>query len=459
MLISKNPATEEVLLTVPELSSSEWREKVAHAHTAFLAWRETPLEKRALLLRELGKVLEKHKEEYARLITLEIGRPYKKSLSEASNKSVATLNYYADHAEEFLAPKHIKTEASESYLVYEPLGVILAVMPWNFPLWQVIRFLAPTLLSGNTIVLKHASNVPQCAMMIETMVREAGFPEGVFQYLAVGSSAVEAIISDPHIVAVTLTGSEQAGVAVASVAGRELKKTVLELGGSDPFIVFPDVDIENVVEEAVAGRIINAGQACNSPKRFLVHESIADDFTTRIGEAFESLVVGDPFDDKTDVGPLATNSIRDEVSLQVEQSISQGARLITGGTIPNRPGYFYTPTVITDVRPRMPLWSEEVFGPVITIIPWKNEDEMISIANATRFGLDVSIWTHDVDHARALIPKFETGAVFINKLPWSHPQLPFGGVKKSGYGRELSHNGLLEFVNVKTIWIDQANKK
>lgn len=456
MLVSKNPATEEVLLTVPELSESEWREKVRRGHSAFLSWRETSLEKRVALLRELGKVLEKHKEEYARLITLEIGRPYRESLGEAAGKSVVTLNYYADHAEEFLAPKHIKTEASESYVSYEPLGVILAVMPWNFPLWQVIRFLAPGLLAGNTIVMKHASNVPQCAAMIETMVREAGFPDDVFQYLAVGSSSVEAIISDAHIVAVTLTGSEQAGSAVASVAGRELKKSLLELGGSDPFIVFPDADIETVVKEAVAGRIINNGQACNSPKRFLVHESIALDFTVRIGEAFAKLVVGDPFDEKTDIGPLATNSIRDELAIQVSQSVAQGARLVTGGTIPDRPGYFYEPTVVADVKPGMPLWSEEAFGPVITIISWKDEDEMISIANDTRFGLDVSMWTKDVEHARNLIPRFETGGVFINKLPRSHPHLPFGGVKKSGYGRELSQNGLLEFVNVKTIWIDQA---
>lgn len=455
MLVSKNPATEEVLLTIPEISESEWREKIKRGHNAFLKWRETALEERVSLLRSLGRVLEAHKEEYARLITLEIGRPYKESLGEAGGKSIATLNYYADHAEEFLAPKQIKTEAAESYLVYEPLGVILAVMPWNFPLWQVIRFLAPGLLAGNTIVLKHASNVPQCAAMIETMVREAGFPEGVFQYLAVGSSSVGAIISDPHIVAVTLTGSEGAGSAVASVAGRELKKSLLELGGSDPFIVFPDADIETVVREAVAGRIVNTGQACNSPKRFLVHETIAVDFTDRMARAFESLVVGDPFDEKTDIGPLATNSIRDELAMQVAQSVSMGARLVTGGTIPDRKGYFYTPTVVADVRPGMPLWSEEAFGPVATIIFWSTEDELVQIANDTRFGLDVSMWTRDVDHARTLMSRFETGGIFINKLPRSHPHLPFGGVKKSGYGRELSHNGLLEFVNVKTIWIDQ----
>jgi succinate-semialdehyde dehydrogenase / glutarate-semialdehyde dehydrogenase len=347
----------------------------------------------------------------------------------------------------------IASDASHSLVVFQPLGVILAVMPWNFPFWQVFRFAAPSLMAGNAAVLKHASNVPGCALAIEEVFRDAGVPKNLFRTLMIPSSIVKEVIANPHIVAATLTGSEAAGSEVASAAGKLIKKTVLELGGSDPFIILEDADMDNAVRTAIKARMINQGQSCIAAKRFIVVESRVPEFEEKVKQAMESLRMGDPLDPQTDVGPLARKDIAEEIDRQVQRSVSAGARLVLGGQPHNRPGCYYLPTILSDVRSGMPTYHEETFGPVISIIPVKNEEEAIAVANDSEFGLGGSVWTKDVERGERVARKIETGAVFVNGLTKSDPRLPFGGVKKSGYGRELSEYGIREFVNIKTIWI------
>jgi len=362
-------------------------------------------------------------------------------------------DYYADNAEKFLADEIIETDAGKSFVAFEPIGVVLAVMPWNFPFWQVFRFAAPALMAGNAGILKHASNVPGSALAIEEVFRTAGFPENIFRTLVIPSRAVEDVIKDPRVQAVTLTGSEPAGMAVAATAGHELKKTVLELGGSDPFIVLEDADLPACVNTSVNARMINAGQSCIAAKRFIVVESRVREFEEQQAAIMEAMKMGDPLDETTQVGPLARPDLLDELDEQVQKSIAMGARLLTGGKKADLPGAYYEPTVLTDVKKGMPVYEQETFGPVSAVIPVKDEEEAIAVANDSEFGLGGSVWSRDLKRAEKVARQIYTGAVFVNGMTKSDPRLPFGGVKKSGYGRELSHYGIREFVNIKTIWI------
>ena len=383
-----------------------------------------------------------------------MGKPLKAAIAEAE-KCAWVCRYYADNAKHLLADQVVKTNAKRSYVRFQPLGAVLAVMPWNFPFWQVFRFAAPALMAGNVGLLKHASNVPQCALAIEDIFRRSGFQEGVFQTLLVGSDAVEAILNDPRVVAATLTGSEPAGRSVAGIAGKQIKKTVLELGGSDPFIVMPSADLDKAVEIAVKARTINNGQSCIAAKRFIVASSVYDDFATKFVEGMKALQVGDPMQDSTDIGPLATPQILDDLAEQVQEAVNSGARVLTGARKLDRPGNYYEATVLDNIDLRTPVSCEEIFGPVAMLFRAANIDEAISIANMTPFGLGSAAWTNDTAEQQRFIEELEAGSVFINGMVASDPRLPFGGVKNSGYGRELAEYGIREFVNIKTIWIGE----
>ena len=445
-----NPTTGERLRTFPALTPAEIEDKLAAAHRAAQSWRAAPLAERVSVLRRAGELLDERKVDYGQLMTLEMGKPIKAAIEEAA-KCAAGCRFYADNAPRFLADEPVKVDGEDSYIAFEPLGVVLAVMPWNFPFWQVIRFAAPALAAGNVGLLKHASNVPQCALALEQLFIEAGAPGGVFQTLLIGSSAVGAIIADDRVAAATLTGSEGAGTSVAEEAGRHVKKTVLELGGSDAFIVMPSADLDAAVHTAVTARTINNGQSCICAKRFIVGESIADEFTKRFVERMRLLVVGDPMDERTNIGPLATAQIRDDLEDQVKRSVAGGARVLLGGKRREGPGFFYEPTVLVDVGFDSPAFREETFGPLAAIVRARDAAEAIAIANDSRFGLGASAWTGDEEEIERFSRELAAGSVFINSMVASDPRFPFGGVKKSGYGRELSAFGIREFVNIKTV--------
>jgi succinate-semialdehyde dehydrogenase/glutarate-semialdehyde dehydrogenase len=451
-IASVNPATGVRLRLFEALSEAQIEQRLALATRAFPLWRETPMAERAACLRRAADLLEGEKTRWGELMTLEMGKPIGAAVAEAE-KCALGCRYYAEHASEFLADEAAATDASRSFVRYEPLGVVLAIMPWNFPFWQVFRFAAPALAAGNVGLLKHASNVPQCALAIEEIFRRSGFPEGVFQTLLIGSERVGALIEDARIAAVTLTGSEAAGSSVGRAAGGQIKKTVLELGGSDPFVVLPSASLDQAISTAVRARTINNGQSCIAAKRFIVHRDIAPEFERRFVEKMAVLKVGDPLDPATEIGPLATPAIRTEVHEQVKKTVAAGARLLLGGRSLDGPGNFYAPTVLTDIPPRSPAAEEEIFGPVASLFRVKDLEEAIALANRSRFGLGASAWTNDENERQRLVYGIEAGAVFINGMVKSDPRLPFGGIKRSGFGRELSAHGIREFVNIKTVWI------
>ncbi|MEW6367540.1 MAG: NAD-dependent succinate-semialdehyde dehydrogenase [Acidobacteriota bacterium] len=447
-----NPATGELIREYAEHSSGEVESRLRRAEEAFHHWKRTAFSERAALMRDAAAILREGLAAYARLMTDEMGKPITAAEAEAE-KCASACDYFAENAERLLAPETIASDASLSYVRYDPLGPILAVMPWNFPFWQVFRFAAPGLMAGNVGLLKHASNVPGCALAIEEIFRKAGFPDGAFTTLLVPSSAVAEIIRHPVVRAVTLTGSEPAGVSVASEAGSVLKKTVLELGGSDPFIVLADADPEQIAVTAAGARCINNGQSCIAAKRFIVEEPIAGRFEAAMAKSMAALKVGDPADRTTQIGPLARPDLVDDLHSQVERSVRAGARLLTGGRMLDRKGYYYEPTVLAGVEPGMPAFDEETFGPVAAVIRAKDVDHAVALANRSSFGLGASIWTGDAKRGDSLAPQIEAGCVFVNGIVKSDPRLPFGGIKRSGYGRELSTFGIREFVNIKTVWV------
>ncbi|MFZ0197603.1 MAG: NAD-dependent succinate-semialdehyde dehydrogenase [Candidatus Sulfotelmatobacter sp.] len=448
-----NPATGETLQTFHPLSSTEIEQKLQLAVDTFHAELKTPFSERARRMLKAGEILERDKERFAHLMTLEMGKPYKAAVAEAV-KCTTACRYYAENAEKILADEAIQTGAPKSFVRYRPIGPILAVMPWNFPFWQVIRFAAPALMAGNVGLLKHASNVPQCALAIERIFLEAGFPAGAFQTLLIGSQQVDAILNDPRIVAATLTGSEQAGIEVGVSAAKRIKKVVLELGGSDPFIVMPSANLDTAVSTAVEARVINNGQSCIAAKRFIIHESVAAGFEKKFVDRMKNLRVGDPFDEKTELGPLATASAVKDLDADVQKTVKAGAKLLTGGHKLDLPGNYYAPTVLTDIPKESPAYREEFFGPVASLFRVKDIDEAIHLANDSRFGLGASAWTNNDRERERFINELESGMVFINKMVASDPRIPFGGVKHSGHGRELSANGIREFMNIKTVWIE-----
>lgn len=452
-IISKNPYTEEVIREYKELDQKEIEAKLQKAQTAFEKWRKLSIKERTKKILDLAKVLKDNKRKYGEIITKETGKAITGSIAEIE-KSALNCEYVAENAEKFLSPEIIKTEAKESYISYEPLGIILEVMPWNFPFWQALRFSVPTIATGNVCILKHASNVPGSALAIEEAFIEAGFPEGIFQTFLVSASKIESILEDKRIKGVTLTGSEGAGSSVASIAGREIKKSVLELGGSDAFIVLEDADLELAVNSCTTARLNNAGQVCNSPKRALVHEKVYDKFIELLKNKFESMIVGDPMDEKTQMGTLSMESILTQLEAQIKDCVDKGGKVITGGERIGTKGYLYKPTIITGITKEMSAYAEEIFGPVSSVFKFSTIEEAIELANDTDFGLGASIWTQDINLAKSLIPELQAGAVFINKAVSSDPRLTIGGIKKSGYGRELSEIGMKEFVNIKSIWIN-----
>ncbi len=451
-LESINPATGEVMDTFDEWPSAQTAEAVAQAHQAWLNWRNTSFAQRSALMKKAAEVLRADKDEFARIMALEMGKPIADGRAE-TEKCAWVCDYYAENAERFLTPEQVATDASSSYVAFRPMGVILAVMPWNFPFWQVFRFAAPALMAGNAGLLKHSSNVPRCGMAIEEVFRRAGFPENLFRNLLIGSRQVEAVIEHPAVMAITLTGSDIAGRKVAAKAGQMLKKTVLELGGSDPFVVLEDADLEEAAKVAAKARCINSGQSCIAAKRFIVMEGIYEAFLERFRTAMAQLVVGDPLEETTQVGPQAREDLMLELHGQVRASVEKGARVLLGGEPMQRQGYFYPPTILTDLRPGMPAYEEELFGPVASVIRVRDAEEAVTVANGTPFGLGGSVWTRDSRRGEAIAGRIEAGAVFVNGIVKSDPRLPFGGVKISGYGRELSHYGIREFVNIQTVWI------
>ncbi len=451
---SINPATGETLQEFEELSEAALEQKLAQASAAFRLYRRTALSERAAGLQGAAEILEAEKQEFGRLMTLEMGKTLAAGIAE-SEKCAWGCRYYAEQAVRFLADERVDTGAAKSFVTYQPIGVVLAIMPWNFPFWQVFRFAAPTLMAGNVALLKHASNVPQCALAIEGIFRRAGFPANVFQTLLIGPERVARVLADARVAAATLTGSEAAGAAVASTAAQHIKKTVLELGGSDPFIVMPSADLEKAVQTAVTARNINNGQSCIAAKRFIVHEHIADVFLQKFVTAMEQQVVGDPLDDKTQVGPLATEKIRADLHRQVQATVAAGARLLTGGQPLPGPGNYYAPTVLTDIPKESAAYREELFGPVAAVFRVRDLDQAISLANDSKYGLGSAAWTNEPAEQRRCIEELEAGMVFINGMVASDPRLPFGGVKHSGYGRELSEFGIREFLNIKTVVIQR----
>jgi succinate-semialdehyde dehydrogenase / glutarate-semialdehyde dehydrogenase len=447
-----NPATGEVVKTFQPLTEAEIEKKLQLAVNTFNRERKTSFAVRAQRMLKAAEILERDKDKFGHLMTLEMGKTYKSAVAEAV-KCTSACRYYAENAERFLADEGVETGAKKSFIRYLPLGPILAVMPWNFPFWQVFRFAAPALMAGNVGLLKHASNVPQCALAIESVFLEAGFPEGAFQSLLIGSSQVDAILNDPRVMAATLTGSEQAGIQVGVGAAKRIKKVVLELGGSDPFIVMPSADLDAAVSTAVQARIQNNGQSCIAAKRFIVAEPIAEEFERKFVAKMESLNIGDPFEEKTELGPLSTPDGVKDLDAGVQKSVQVGAKLLTGGHPLKRAGNFYAPTVLTNIPKQSPAYGEEFFGPVASVFRVKDIDEAIRLANDVRFGLGSSIWTNDEKEQERFVNEIEAGMVFINKMVASDPRIPFGGVKASGHGRELGKVGIREFVNAKTVWI------
>jgi succinate-semialdehyde dehydrogenase/glutarate-semialdehyde dehydrogenase len=451
-IASVNPATGQVVRAFTPLSEAELDTRIQRAADTYHRYRRTSVAERTRLLLKAAEVLESDKEKFGRLMTLEMGKTLKAGVEEAA-KCAWGCRYYAENAARFLSEDVVQTSATRSYIAYQPIGPILAVMPWNFPFWQVFRFAAPALASGNVALLKHASNVPQCALAIEEIFHRSGFPDGCFQTLLIETEHVRRVIEDPRVAAVTLTGSTGAGSAVASAAGKQIKKSVLELGGSDPFIVMPSADIEAASRTAVKARTINNGQSCIAAKRFIAVGAIADEFERRLVAGMAALVVGDPMDPATDVGPLANEAQVKTLTDQVERSVRAGAKLLTGGRPLDRPGYYYAPGVLTDITPGSPAYREEVFGPIALLFRARDIDEAIQIANDSPFGLGSSVWTTDDREQRRFVAELEAGMVFINAMVASDPRMPFGGVKQSGYGRELSIYGMREFVNIKTVWV------
>lgn len=447
-----NPATGETVKTFEAIADAEIEAKLAKAQQTFESYHRIPFAQKAQWLNAAADLLEGQAADWGKLMTLEMGKPIQGAIAEAK-KCAWVCRYYAERAPEFLADVTVETDASRSFVRYQPLGAILAVMPWNFPFWQVFRFAAPALMAGNVGLLKHASNVPQCALAIADIFRDAGFPDGAFQTLLVGSDKVAQIVADDRIKAATLTGSEFAGASLAATAGKAIKKTVLELGGSDPFIVLDSADVESAIATAVTARMLNNGQSCIAAKRFILAEAIADRFEQGLIEKFQSLKIGDPMDATTDVGPLATPDILAELDSQVQQSVQKGARALVGGAPLDRPGNFYPPTILSDIPIGTPAYEEEFFGPVALLFRVAGIDEAIKLANSTPFGLGASAWTADDAERDRLIEELQAGCVFINGLVKSDPRLPFGGIKRSGYGRELSVEGIREFVNIKTVWV------
>jgi succinate-semialdehyde dehydrogenase / glutarate-semialdehyde dehydrogenase len=454
-IATTNPATGQVLRTFDPLSDGQLEAKLQLSITSFGKYRKTSFADRSRLMANAAEILEKDKETFGRLMTLEMGKPYRAAVDEAV-KCAWACRYYAENAERFLADEVVQTAASRSFIRYLPIGPILAVMPWNFPFWQVFRFIAPSLMAGNVGLLKHASNVPQCALEIEAILRRAGFPEGVFQTLLIPAQKVDAVLSDSRVVAATLTGSEDAGIRVGISAATRIKKVVLELGGSDPFIVMPSAKLDEAVETGVKARVINNGQSCIAAKRFIVAEQIADEFERKFVARMEALKVGDPMDETTELGPLATADAVPSLEADVQKTVAAGGRILTGGKKLDRPGYFFAPTVLTDIPDNSPAYREELFGPVASIFRVRNIDEAIRIANDSRFGLGASAWTNDAAERERFINELEAGMVFINKMVASDPRLPFGGVKQSGHGRELGVHGIREFANAKTVWVQEA---
>jgi len=446
-----NPATGETLKTFTPLRDEEIEQKLQKSVRAADINRRRSFAERAARMRKSASLLDQRQKELGKLITLEMGKPVKAAVAEV-NKCALVCRYYADHAGEFLADEPVKTEA-ETFIRYEPIGPILAVMPWNFPFWQVFRFAAPALMAGNVGLLKHASNVPQCALAIEAVFRDGGFADGEFQTLLITSEQVQKVLDDERVKAATLTGSEPAGASVASTAAKRVKKSVLELGGSDPFVVMPSANLDDAVATAVRARIVNNGQSCIAAKRFIVHEKIADQFEKRFVAAMTALKIGDPMDESIDVGPLATPQIVSDIDDQVQRSVAAGAKLLTGGKRLGERGNFYAPTVLSQIPPNAPAACEETFGPVASLFRVRDAEEAIAVANDTKFGLGASVWTGDREEAARFIDGIQTGQVFVNAMVASDPRLPFGGVKHSGFGRELGVHGIREFVNIKTVWI------
>lgn len=452
-LKSINPATLEVIAEFKEFDDKLIKQKIDKAQNCYELWKNTTFSDRSELMHKAANYLRDNSAKFALTISQEVGKTLAAAEAEVI-KSALVCDYYADNSETILKAEVVKSDASESYVEFDPIGIVLAVMPWNFPFWQVFRFAAPALMAGNVGMLKHASNVQKSAVAIESVFSTAGFPVGAFTNLVIGSSKVEEVINDDRIKAVTLTGSEKAGSIVASQAGREIKKTVLELGGSDPFIVLEDADINAACKSAVSARMQNnAGQSCIAAKRFIVHKSIADKFTQGITIELSKLTIGNPLDSSTNVGPLATEQMLIDIDSQVIESVNMGAKVLSGGKKPNLAGYYYEPTILSNVTKGMPAYDQELFGPVMPIIIVDNENDAVSVANDSIYGLGATIFSKDITKAKQIATKIESGCVFINNQVTSDPRLPFGGIKKSGYGRELSSYGIKEFVNIKTVWI------
>ncbi|HEY5208545.1 MAG TPA: NAD-dependent succinate-semialdehyde dehydrogenase [Stellaceae bacterium] len=453
MIEAINPTTGQRIARYDEMSADAVAHAIERAHEQFLAWRTTAFAHRAGLMHKAAAILRANAKDYGRLMAEEMGKPIKDGIGEA-NKSALGCDYYADHAEQFLAPETVATDARKSFIAFQPIGIVLAVMPWNFPFWQVFRFAAPGLMAGNACVLKHASNVPGCALAIEKIFAEAGFPEGLFRTLMIGSKGVDAVIEHPLVRAVTLTGSTAAGRAVAAKAGHMLKKTVLELGGSDAYVVLDDADIDQAARICTKGRLVNSGQSCIAAKRFIVTGKTRAAFEAAFVKEMSAVTMGDPLDEANAPGPQARHDLRDDLHRQVQDSIAKGAKCLLGGAIPNNKGAFYPPTILTNVTPGMPAYDEEMFGPVASIIPVADEDRAFAVANDSVFGLGGAIIGRDLARAERLaVERMEAGTVFVNEAVRSDPRLPFGGIKESGYGRELSIYGIREFVNIKTIFI------
>ncbi len=451
-IVSINPATGETIKEFEEFSKERVFEIIEKTERDFRDWRKLTYAERGKFVANAAETLRRNKRKYAEIMTAEMGKPISQAIAEVE-KSAWVCDYYAENAEKILSREYIETDATESYVQFDPVGIVLAVMPWNFPFWQVFRFAAPALTAGNAGILKHASNVPMSALAIEEVFRDAGLPENIFRTLLISSKIVPDVIKHPSVKAATLTGSEPAGSRVAELAGKEIKKTVLELGGSDPFIVLDDADIDDAVNTGVTARLINNGQSCIAAKRFIYTEKIADEFESKFVEKMKAIKTGDPMDETVELGPIAREDLLLELDEQVKTTVKQGAKILTGGKRLEREGAFYPATVLADVKKGMLAYEEELFGPVAIFIKVKDEDEAIKVANDTEFGLGASIWTRNIDRAKALAKEIDSGAVFINGLVKSDPRLPFGGVKRSGYGRELSHYGIKEFVNIKTVWI------
>ena len=452
-----NPASGETLKSFQPFSDADIERALTKASSAFAQYRQTSFAERGRLLVKAGEILEARKEEFGALMTTEMGKTLRSAIEEAA-KCAWVCRFYAEHAEKFLADEVVDTGAYRSYIRYEPMGAVLAVMPWNFPFWQVLRAAAPILSGGNVMLLKHASNVPQCALAIESIFHQAGYPEGVFQTLLIGASKVDGVLNDPRVAAATLTGSEQAGIEVGVGAAKRIKKVVLELGGSDPFIVMPSADLDKAVPTAVKARVQNNGQSCIAAKRFIVADKIYDEFMKRFVKGMETLKIGDPFDANTELGPLSTPSGVKDLDGLVQKSVAAGARVVTGGKKLDGKGNFYAPTVLADIPKSAPAYSEELFGPVACVFRARDAEDAIRIANESRFGLGSSVWTNDPAERQLFIEGLENGMVFVNRMVASDPRIPFGGVKQSGHGRELGVFGIREFTNVKTVWLEDGGK-